>query len=56
MADLLIKDGYKSVGYDRVNIDDCWMSKTRSSDGQLLADEKRFPHGIKFLSDYVIIN
>ena len=54
MADRLVADGYKDVGYDRINIDDCWMKKTRSEDNKLLADPKRFPNGIKYISDYVI--
>ena len=53
MADRLVSDGYKDVGYDRINIDDCWMKKSRSEDKKLVADPKRFPNGIKYLSDYV---
>ncbi|CAG2181643.1 unnamed protein product, partial [Oppiella nova] len=32
MADRLVSDGYRDVGYDRVNIDDCWMSRNRAED------------------------
>lgn len=53
MADRIVTDGYKKLGYEFVCIDDCWMAKERSPDGQLQADAKRFPHGIKALADYI---
>jgi len=55
MADHLAQDGYLAVGYEYVNIDDCWMAKERDSDGRLVADPVRFPNGIKKLADYVNI-
>jgi len=54
MADLLVSEGYRDLGYQYVNIDDCWMTKERGSDGVLVADPDRFPNGIKALADYVI--
>ncbi|RWS15050.1 hypothetical protein B4U79_12109, partial [Dinothrombium tinctorium] len=53
MADVMVSDGYLSVGYDRVNIDDCWMARQRGDDGSLIADKQRFPNGINALSDYM---
>lgn len=53
MADLLVSEGYKDLGYEYVNIDDCWMAKKRDQNGSLVADPERFPHGIKALADYV---
>lgn len=53
MADILVKDGYKDAGYLYVNIDDCWMAESRDKKGNMVADPKRFPRGIKFLSNYV---
>ncbi|KAL4230660.1 hypothetical protein ACF0H5_011036 [Mactra antiquata] len=53
MADLLVKEGYKDVGYEYVNIDDCWASKERGPDGSLVPDPDRFPHGIKYLADII---
>ncbi|XP_052795328.1 alpha-N-acetylgalactosaminidase-like isoform X2 [Mya arenaria] len=53
MADLLVSEGYKDKGYEYVNIDDCWMEKQRDANGTLVADRERFPHGIKWLADYV---
>lgn len=54
IADLMVSEGYKDVGYEYVNVDDCWMEFERSSDGRLVADRKRFPNGMKALADYVI--
>ncbi|KAG7465040.1 hypothetical protein MATL_G00171990 [Megalops atlanticus] len=53
MADMMVKDGWKDVGYEYVCIDDCWPSVTRDSQGRLQADPKRFPSGIKKLADYI---
>ena len=55
MADHIVKDGYKAVGYEYVSIDDCWLARERDSQGRLQADPQRFPSGIKALADYVRI-
>lgn len=53
MADRMVADGYLEAGYQFVCIDDCWMAKERLPNGQLQADPKRFPHGIKALASYI---
>ncbi|XP_067875456.1 alpha-N-acetylgalactosaminidase-like [Heterodontus francisci] len=53
MADRLAEDGWKELGYQYVNIDDCWAAKKRDSQGRLVADPQRFPSGIKALAQYV---
>jgi len=53
MADRLVADGYAAVGYQYINIDDCWLSNSRDPRGRLQADPDRFPHGIRALADYV---
>ncbi|XP_021376495.1 alpha-N-acetylgalactosaminidase-like isoform X1 [Mizuhopecten yessoensis] len=53
MADRLVAEGYAALGYQYVNIDDCWLAKTRDAQGRLQADPKRFPSGIKALADYM---
>ncbi|XP_066039681.1 alpha-N-acetylgalactosaminidase isoform X1 [Chamaea fasciata] len=53
MADRLAEDGWRELGYEYVNIDDCWSAKQRDVAGQLVPDPKRFPSGIKALADYV---
>lgn len=46
-ADALVKTGLKDAGYIYVNLDDCWQSSLRTSDGKLQGDLTRFPRGIK---------
>ncbi len=53
MADRIVEDGFKDLGYDNINIDDCWSEMERDSDGKLVADKKRFPNGMKALADYM---
>lgn len=53
MADLLVSEGYADVGYEFINVDDCWLEKTRGSRGELIPDKKRFPRGMKSLGQYV---
>jgi alpha-galactosidase len=52
VADAMVSSGMAAVGYQYVNIDDCWMSG-RDSSGNLVADAGKFPSGIKALADYV---
>ena len=53
MVDRIVEDGYLELGYDTVNIDDCWMEKNRDPDtSRLVPDRHRFPNGIKSLADY----
>jgi len=53
MADLMVSEGYKDVGYEYVNMDDCWLSHERNATGHLQPDPARFPNGIRALADYV---
>ncbi len=52
-ADALVDLGFKDAGYNYVVIDDCWSKLERDENGRLAADEKKFPYGMKALSDYV---
>ncbi|CAA0834481.1 Alpha-galactosidase 3 [Striga hermonthica] len=52
-ADALVSTGLANLGYNYVNIDDCWSELVRDSKGQLVADAKTFPSGVKSLADYV---
>ena len=52
IADAMVASGMKAVGYQYVNIDDCWQV-ARDSSGRIIADPARFPSGIKSLADYV---
>jgi len=46
-------NGMQAAGYQYVNIDDCWMTKTRNSAGQLVPDPAKFPDGISGTAAYV---
>ena len=52
MADKIVETGMKDAGYEYVVIDDCWQVD-RDSLGFIQADPDRFPHGMKYLADYV---
>jgi len=51
-ADALVAKGLTKLGYNYVNLDDCW-GKGRNSDGTVYPDPVTFPSGIKALADYV---
>ena len=52
MADRIVEDGYRDLGYEYIIIDDCWSLRERV-DGKLVADPALFPNGMKALSDYI---
>ena len=52
-ADAIVSSGMKDAGYRYVNIDDCWEAPQRDANGNLATDPQRFPHGMKWLADYV---
>ena len=52
IADSMVTSGMKDAGYEYVVIDDCWHGE-RDANGFITADPKKFPSGIKALSDYV---
>jgi alpha-galactosidase len=51
-ADAMVSSGLKDAGYLYIVIDDCWHGE-RDSLGFIHADPKRFPSGMKALSDYI---
>lgn len=53
IADKFISLGLKDAGYRYVNIDDCWANWQRDKNGNLQANPKRFPSGIKALAEYI---
>jgi alpha-galactosidase len=52
VANAFISNGLKNAGYFYVNIDDGWALE-RGLDGYIVPDPKKFPHGMKYLADYV---
>lgn len=52
MADALVENGLADIGYEYVNVDDCWQTD-RDKDGNIVVDSIKFPSGMKALADYV---
>lgn len=52
MADAMVANGMKDAGYQYLIIDDYWVGG-RDNQNKIYPDAKRFPHGIKYLADYV---
>ena len=52
MADEMVSTGMKDAGYDYIVIDDCWQID-RDENGEIVPDKERFPHGMKYVADYV---
>ncbi|CAG2111680.1 unnamed protein product [Medioppia subpectinata] len=52
-ADAMAAGGYKELGYNYVNIDDCWSEMERDAQHRLVPHKQRFPNGMKALADYV---
>lgn len=52
-ADSMVANGLLEAGYHYLVIDDCWSLKERDSNGRLVADPEKFPHGMKAVADYV---
>jgi len=53
MVDTYVSSGMKDAGYQYFVLDDGWMSMERDNDGNLVADPKKFPNGMKEFADYV---
>ena len=49
----MISSGLYDMGYDRVNLDDCWVGENRSADGTIAWDPLRFPNGMKPVIDWL---
>ncbi|MCX6328883.1 MAG: glycoside hydrolase family 27 protein [Bacteroidia bacterium] len=52
MADAMVSSGMKDAGFEYIVIDDCWQI-ARDENGEIVADKDRFPHGMKYVADYV---
>ncbi|KAJ5178320.1 Glycoside hydrolase family 27 [Penicillium coprophilum] len=52
-AQAMLDRGLLDVGYDRLTLDDCWMTHDRADDGSLQWDTEKFPHGIPWLAKYM---
>ena len=52
-ADLLVDLGLAALGYCYVNLDDGWLKPERDAAGNLQYREDIFPHGMKYVTDYI---
>ena len=52
IADTIVEKGYMDAGYEYIIIDDCWHLPERK-DGKMVPDPEKFPHGMKYLADYI---
>lgn len=56
VAHLMVDLGLRDLGYEYVNIDDCWSDPDRRRDettGEIVVDAKKFPRGISYVADEV---
>jgi len=56
VAKQLVNLGLKDLGYQYVNIDDCWSDKQRRRDPatkELIPDSKKFPRGISHTAELI---
>jgi len=53
IADSMVANGMRDIGYQYVNMDDFWQLKERDKEGNIQVNREKFPHGLKALADYV---
>lgn len=53
MADKIISLGLLELGYNYVNLDDCWQLEDRNAAGELQWDPTTFPDGMTSLAEYL---
>lgn len=52
-VDAMIEKDYRDAGYEYVVIDDCWAEHARNEKGEMVPDKEKFPHGMKYIADYI---
>lgn len=55
-ADFFVTNGFKDLGYEYINLDDCFIApgaSGRDANGNLVEDPATFPSGMRSLSDYI---
>jgi len=53
-AEAFVRLGLPEAGYEYIVIDDCWSMKERDAKtGRIVPDPKKFPHGMKYVSDRI---
>ncbi|XP_065836434.1 uncharacterized protein [Oscarella lobularis] len=52
VADAMVENGMRNLGWKYINLDDCWADH-RDANGTIVADPSRFPDGIAAVVKYV---
>ena len=52
IADVIVSSGLKDMGFEYLNLNDCWAS-ARLPNGTITADPTRFPNGMAYVADYL---
>ncbi len=52
IADVMVANGYKDLGYEYIILDDLWQGG-RDENGNVFPDPEKFPSGMKALGDYI---
>ena len=52
MVDAMVSSDMQAAGYEYIVINDCWQV-SRDENGEIVEDKTRFPHGMKYLADYI---
>lgn len=53
VADAMMANGMRDLGYTYINIDDFWQLADRGVDGHIQINKEKFPDGIKPVADYL---
>ena len=51
--DKVFANNQRLLGYNRINLDDCWMQTARAENGSLVWNTTLFPNGLIWLGEYV---
>jgi alpha-galactosidase len=52
-ANKFVELGLRELGYEYVNIDDCWSTRERDASGNLVPDPTKWPRGIRPVVDQI---
>jgi len=53
VAQTMVKNGMQKLGYNYINLDDCWADTRTPGTNVITADKNRFPNGMKDLVDKI---
>ena len=52
-AAAMSKNGMLKVGYNRLNLDDAWSTRSRLANGSMEVDREKFPKGLIWLAEHI---